>query len=181
MFNPKYTFKSFVLGPSANNFTYAAAEAVAKAPGKSYNPLFLCGGVGLGKTHLLHAIGQQVCSDRKGARAVYLSAEEFTSEYIDAIRDLQVAQFREKYLQTDVLLIDDIEFLVGKERIQEEFFHTFLLLHAAHKQIVMAGNFCSIEIQGLEQRLVSRFEWGLVAELHRSDVETRLPILDQKA
>lgn len=162
MFNPKKTFKSFVYGPNGKNntFAYAAALAVAENPGKAYSPLFIRGDVGLGKTHLLHAIGQYISSNKEGARIAYLSAEKFTSEYVDAIQHNQIVQFREKYLQTDVLLIDDIQFLVGKERLQEEFFHTFNLLHEAHKQIVLAGNCSPSEIQGIEQRLVSRFEWG---------------------
>ena len=134
-FNPKNTFDSFVVGNN-NNFAYAAALAVAQAPGKSYNPLFLYGGVGLGKTHLLHAIGQHVSGTKKGARVAYVSSEKFTNEYIDGIQNNQLAKFRKKYRQTDVLLIDDIQFLAGKERIQEEFFHTFNALHESHKQIV---------------------------------------------
>src|SRR5882724_190310 len=135
-FNPKNTFETFVVGNN-NNFAYAASLAVAQAPGKSYNPLFLYGGVGLGKTHLLHAIGQHVSGNRKGARVAYLSSEKFTNEYIDGIQNNQLVRFRKKYRQTDVLLIDDIQFLAGKERIQEEFFHTFNALHEAHKQIVL--------------------------------------------
>ncbi len=154
--------------------------AVAQAPGKSYNPLFLYGGVGLGKTHLLHAIGQHVASHKKGARVAYLSSEKFTNEYIDAIQNNQLVRFRRKYRQTDVLLIDDIQFLAGKERIQEEFFHTFNALHEAHKQIVLTCDRPASEIQNLEQRLVSRFEWGLVTELQPPDVETRLAILRKK-
>src|ERR1017187_10274082 len=135
-FNPKNTFDTFVVGNN-NNFSHAAALAVAQAPGKSYNPLFLYGGVGLGKTHLLHAIGQHVVTHKKGARVAYLSSERFTNEYIDGIQNNQLARFRKKYRQTDVLLIDDIQFLAGKERIQEEFFHTFNALHEARKQIVL--------------------------------------------
>ena len=159
-FNPKNTFEAFVVGNN-NNFAYAAALAVAQAPGKSYNPLFLYGGVGLGKTHLLHAIGQHVVSNRKGARVAYLSSEKFTNEYIDGIQNNQLVKFRKRYRQTDVLLIDDIQFLAGKERIQEEFFHTFNTLHESHKQIVLTCDRPASEIQGLEHRLVSRFEWGL--------------------
>jgi len=135
-FNPKNTFDSFVVGNN-NNFAHAAALAVAQAPGKSYNPLFLYGGVGLGKTHLLHAIGQHVTANKKGARVAYVSSEKFTNEYIDAIQNNKLVTFRKKYRQTDVLLIDDIQFLAGKERIQEEFFHTFNALHESHKQIVL--------------------------------------------
>ena len=179
-FNPKNTFETFVVGNN-NNFSYAAALAVAQAPGKSYNPLFLYGGVGLGKTHLLHAIGHRVVAQKKSARVAYLSSEKFTNEYIDGIQNNHLAKFRKKYRQTDVLLIDDIQFLAGKERIQEEFFHTFNALHEAHKQIVLTCDRPASEIQGLEQRLVSRFEWGLVTDLQPPDVEMRLAILKKKA
>jgi chromosomal replication initiator protein len=179
-FNPKNTFDSFVVGNN-NNFAYAAALAVAQAPGKSYNPLFLYGGVGLGKTHLLHAIGQYVSANKKGARVAYLSSEKFTNEYIDGIQNNQLVKFRKKYRQTDVLLIDDIQFLAGKERIQEEFFHTFNALHEGHKQIVLTCDRPASEIQGLEHRLVSRFEWGLVTDLQPPDVEMRQAILNKKA
>ncbi len=178
--NPKNTFDTFVVGNN-NNFAHAAAMAVARAPGKSYNPLFLYGGVGLGKTHLLHAIGQHVAQHKKGARVAYLSSETFTNEYIDGIQNNQLARFRKKYRQTDVLLIDDIQFLAGKERIQEEFFHTFNALHEAHKQIVLTCDRPASEIQNLEHRLVSRFEWGLVTDLQPPDVEIRLAILQKKA
>jgi chromosomal replication initiator protein len=179
-FNPKNTFDTFVVGNN-NNFSYAAALAVAQAPGKSYNPLFLYGGVGLGKTHLLHAIGQHVVTNKKGGRVAYLSSERFTNEYIDGIQNNQLARFRKKYRQTDVLLIDDIQFLAGKERIQEEFFHTFNALHEGHKQIVLTCDRPASEIQNLEQRLMSRFEWGLVTDLQPPDVEMRLAILQKKA
>jgi chromosomal replication initiator protein len=179
-FNPKNTFDTFVVG-SNNNFSYAAALAVAQAPGKSYNPLFLYGGVGLGKTHLLHAVGQHVVTHKKGARVAYVSSERFTNEYIDGIQNNQLVRFRKKYRQTDVLLIDDIQFLAGKERIQEEFFHTFNALHEGHKQIVLTCDRPASEIQNLEQRLVSRFEWGLVTDLQPPDVEMRLAILQKKA
>jgi chromosomal replication initiator protein len=180
LFNPKNTFESFVVGTN-NNFCFAAAKAVAEAPGKSYNPLFLYGGVGLGKTHLLHAIGQHVSGNRKNARVAYLSSEKFTNEYIDAIQNNKLVAFRKKYRQTDVLLIDDIQFLAGKERIQEEFFHTFNALHESHKQIVLTCDRPASEIQGLENRLVSRFEWGLVTDLQPPDIEMRLAILKKKA
>ena len=180
VFNPKNTFETFVVGNN-NNFAYAAAQAVAQAPGKSYNPLFLYGGVGLGKTHLLHAIGQAVVGHKKGARVAYLSSEKFTNEYIDAIQNNKLVAFRKKYRQTDVLLIDDIQFLAGKERIQEEFFHTFNALHEGHKQIVLTCDRPASEIQNLEHRLVSRFEWGLVTDLQPPDVEMRLAILKKKA
>jgi chromosomal replication initiator protein len=179
-FNPKYSFDTFVVG-SNNSFAHAAAMAVAQGPGKSYNPLFLYGGVGLGKTHLLHAIGQAVPLNKKGAKVAYLSSEKFTNEYIDAIQNNQLVKFRKKYRQTDVLLIDDIQFLAGKERIQEEFFHTFNALHENHKQIVLTCDRPASEIQNLEHRLVSRFEWGLVTDLQPPDVETRLAILRKKA
>jgi len=180
IFNPKNTFETFVVGNN-NNFAYAAAQAVAQSPGKSYNPLFLYGGVGLGKTHLLHAIGQYVANHKKGARVAYVSSEKFTNEYIDGIQNNQLVRFRKKYRQTDVLLIDDIQFLAGKERIQEEFFHTFNALHEGHKQIVLTCDRPASEIQNLEQRLVSRFEWGLVTDLQPPDVEMRLAILNKKA
>ena len=179
-FNPKNTFDTFVVG-SNNNFAHGAAKAVAEAPGKSYNPLFLYGGVGLGKTHLLHAIGQHVVAHRKGARVAYVSSEKFTNEFIDGIQNNKLAAFRKKYRQTDVLLIDDIQFLAGKERIQEEFFHTFNALHEAHKQIVLTCDRPASEIQNLEHRMVSRFEWGLVTDLQPPDVEMRLAILNKKA
>src|SRR5262249_2905014 len=179
-FNPKNTFESFVVGNN-NNFAYAAALAVAQAPGKSYNPLFLYGGVGLGKTPLLHGGGQHVSGHRKGARVAYVSSEKFTNEYIDGLQNNQLAKFRKKYRQTDVLLIDDIQFLAGKERIQEEFFHTFNALHESHKQIVLTCDRPASEIQNLEHRLVSRFEWGLVTDLQPPDIEMRLASLNKKA
>src|SRR5436190_7031351 len=178
-FNPKNTFDTFVVGNN-NSFAHAAALAVAQAPGKSYNPLFLYGGVGLGKTHLLHAIGQFVVAHKKSARVAYVSSEKFTNEYIDAIQNNQLARFRKKFRQTDVFLIDDIQFLAGKERIQEEFFHTFNALHESHKQIVLTCDRPASEIQNLENRLVSRFEWGLVTDMQPPDVETRLAILRKK-
>jgi chromosomal replication initiator protein len=177
--NPKNTFDTFVVGAN-NNFACAAARAVAEAPGKSYNPLFLYGGTGLGKTHLLHAIGQHVAGNKKGARVAYVSSEKFTNEYIDSLQNNKLVTFRKKYRQTDVLLIDDVQFLAGKERIQEEFFHTFNALHEAHRQIVLTCDRPANEIQGLEHRLVSRFEWGLVTDLQPPDVEMRLAILKKK-
>ena len=179
-FNPKNTFESFVVGGN-NNFAYAVAKAVAESPGKVYNPLFLHGGVGLGKTHLLQAIGQHVAGNKKSARVAYVSSEKFTNEYIEAIQNNKLVAFRKKYRQSEVLLIDDIQFLAGKERIQEEFFHTFNALHEAHKQIVLTCDRPASEIQGLEQRLVSRFEWGQTADVLAPDVETRLAILQKKA
>jgi chromosomal replication initiator protein len=179
MFNPRNTFETFVVGNN-NSFAHAAAMAVAQQPGKAYNPLFLYGGTGLGKTHLLHAIGQHVVGSKKAAKVSYVSSEKFTNEYIAAIQENQLVKFRKKYRQTDVLLIDDIQFLAGKERIQEEFFHTFNALHEAHKQLVLTCDRPASEIQNLERRLVSRFEWGLVTDLQPPDVETRLAILRNK-
>jgi len=179
-FNPKNTFESFVVGGN-NNFAYAVAKAVAEAPGKAYNPLFLYGGVGLGKTHLLQAIGQHVAGNRKTARVAYVSSEKFTNEYIDAIQNNKLVTFRKKYRNTEVLLIDDVQFFAGKERIQEEFFHTFNALKEAGKQIVLTCDRPASEIQGLEQRLISRFEWGQTADVQAPDVETRLAILQKKA
>ena len=178
--NPRNTFDSFVVGTN-NQFAHSAALAVAQSPGKSYNPLFLYGGVGLGKTHLLQAIGQHVLAHRKNARVAYLSSEKFTNEFIDAIQNNQLFKFRKKYRQTDVLLIDDIQFLSGKERIQEEFFHTFNSLRETHKQIVLTCDRPPGELQGMEQRLISRFEWGLSTDLQPPDVETRTAILKKKA
>src|SRR5205814_9200279 len=169
----------FVVGNN-NTFAHAAAMAVSQSPGKSYNPLFLYGGVGLGKTHLLHAIGQYVVAHLKGARVTYLTSEKFTNEFIDAIQNNQLVRFRKRYRQSDVFLIDDIQFLAAKERIQEEFFHTFNTLHEQRKQIVMTCDRAANEIHNLEQRLVSRFEWGLVTDLQPPDVETRLAILRKK-
>ncbi len=179
VFNPRNIFDTFVVGNN-NSFAHAAAMAVAQQPGKAYNPLFLYGGTGLGKTHLLHAIGQHVVGSKKTAKVSYVSSEKFTNEYIAAIQENQLVKFRKKYRQTDVLLIDDIQFLAGKERIQEEFFHTFNALHEAHKQIVLTCDRPASEIQNLEHRLVSRFEWGLVTDLQPPDVETRLAILRNK-
>ncbi len=178
-FNPKNTFETFVVG-SNNSFAHAAALAVAQNPGKAYNPLFVYGGVGLGKTHLLHAIGQYVVGQRRHARVAYVSSEKFTNEYIEAIQSNELARFRKKYRGMDVLLIDDIQFLENKERIQEEFFHTFNTLHDNHRQIVMTCDRPAGELKSLEARLVSRFEWGLVTDLQPPDVETRLAILRKK-
>lgn len=176
--NPRYTFDSFVVG-SSNSFAHAASMAVAQSPGRAYNPLFIYGGVGLGKTHLMQAIGQQVAS--MGRTAVcYQTCEGFTNEYIDALQRKELVQFRKKYRSCDVLMIDDIQFLGGKERLQEEFFHTFNALFDGHKQIILNSDRPASEIPELEHRLVSRFEWGLVTELETPDVETRIAILRKK-
>lgn len=178
-FNPKNTFETFVVG-SNNSFAHAAALAVAQNPGRAYNPLFVYGGVGLGKTHLLHAIGQHAVRQKRGARVAYVSSEKFTNEYIEAIQSNDLARFRKKYRQTDLLLIDDIQFLENKERIQEEFFHTFNALHDAHRQMVLTCDRPAGELKSLEARLVSRFEWGLVTDLQPPDVETRVAIVRKK-
>ena len=178
--NPRNTFDSFVVGAN-NQFAHAAALAVAQNPAKTYNPLFVYGGVGLGKTHLMHAIGQHVAGAKKSAKVMYLSSEKFTNEFIDAIQNSKLVKFRNKYRQADVLLIDDIQFLAGKERSQEEFFHTFNTLFDGHKQIILSSDRPPSEIQNLEGRLVSRFEWGLTAELQPPDIETRMAILQKKA
>ncbi|PWU10301.1 MAG: chromosomal replication initiator protein DnaA [Verrucomicrobia bacterium] len=175
-----YTFESFVVGPN-NQFAYAAALAVAQSPAKTYNPLFVYGDSGLGKTHLLQAIGYQVLTTKKNAKVVYLSSEQFTNEFIDAIQHGTLFKFRKRYRQADVLMIDDIHFLAGKERSQEEFFHTFNTLHDGHKQIVLSSDRPASEIEKLEQRLVSRFEWGMTAELQPPDMETRVAILQSIA
>jgi len=177
--NPRYTFEAFVVGPS-NHFAHAAAMAVAQSPAKAYNPLFVYGGVGLGKTHLMQAIGQYANSKKKSSKVVYISSERFTNEFILAIQTSSLVKFRKKYRQADILLIDDIHFLGGKERLQEEFFHTFNTLFDAHKQIVLSSDRPASEIPSLEQRLVSRFEWGLVTELQPPDMETRVAILRKK-
>lgn len=176
--NPKYVFASFIIGPS-NSFAHASSLAVAQAPGKAYNPLFIYGGVGLGKTHLMQAIGHYVTETAK-LRASYVSCETMMNEYVEAVLKKNFAPFRNKYRGTDVLLIDDIHFLTKTERLQEEFFHTFNVLYDAHKQIVMTSDRPAGEISGLEQRLVSRFEWGLVTELTQPDFETRIAILRSK-
>jgi chromosomal replication initiator protein len=178
--NPRNTFDTFVVG-SNNQFAYAAALAVAQAPARTYNPLFIYGGSGLGKTHLLQAIGHSVLASKKGSRIVYLTSEQFTNEFIDAIQHGSLVKFRKKYRHADVLMIDDIQFLAGKERSQEEFFHTFNALHDGHKQIVLSSDRPACEIEKLEQRLVSRFEWGMTAELQPPDMETRMAILQSKA
>jgi chromosomal replication initiator protein len=178
--NPRNTFDSFVVGAN-NQYASAACLAVSNAPGKTYNPLFVYGGVGLGKTHLMHAIGHHIAARKKGVKVLYLTSERFTNEFIDAIQNSTLVKFRKRYRQADVLLIDDIQFLAGKERSQEEFFHTFNTLFDGHKQIVLSSDRPPSEIANLELRLVSRFEWGLTAELQPPDMETRLAILRKKA
>jgi chromosomal replication initiator protein len=178
--NPRNRFEAFVVG-SNNQFAHAAALAVSQSPTKTYNPLFIYGGVGLGKTHLMQAIGQQTIDRRKSHRVMYLSSERFINEFIDAIQHNMLVRFRKRYRQTDVLLIDDIHFLAGKERSQEEFFHTFNTLFDGRKQIVLSSDRPASEIANLEQRLVSRFECGLTTELQPPNIETRLAILRKKA
>jgi chromosomal replication initiator protein len=178
--NPRNTFESFVVGPN-NEIAHAASLAVAQAPARTYNPLFIYGGVGLGKTHLMQAIGQYVLAKKKNTKVIYLSSELFINEFIDAIQHNNLVRFRKRYRQADLLLIDDIQFLAGKERSQEEFFHTFNTLFDGHKQIVLSCDRPASEIANLEHRLVSRFEWGLTAELQPPAIETRLAILRKKA
>ena len=176
--NPKNTFENFVVGPS-NTFAHAAALAVVEAPGRAYNPLFIHGGTGLGKTHLIQAMGDAVLKGKKGT-VCYISSEKFTNEYIQAIQQHAIADFRKKYRGIDMLLIDDIHFLAGKEGIQEEFFHTFNTLYENQKQIVLTSDRPVSEIANLQKRLVSRFEWGLVTEMEMANLETRVAILRRK-
>src|SRR6202049_3695992 len=178
--NPRNRFEAFVVG-SNNEFAHAAALAVSQSPARTYNPLFIYGGVGLGKTHLMQAIGQQTIERKKSQKVMYLSSERFTNEFIDAIQHNMLVRFRKRYRQTDVLLIDDIHFLAGKERSQEKFFHTFNTLFDGRKQIVLSSDRPPSEIGNLEQRLVSRLECGLTTELQPPDIETRMAILRKKA
>ena len=178
--NPSYTFGSFIVGAN-NQFAHAASQAVANSPARTYNPLFIYGGSGLGKTHLLQSIGHHVLAGKKGPKVVYLRSEQFTNEFIDAIQNNALVAFRRRYRQADILMIDDIQFFAGKERSQEEFFHTFGALHDGHKQIILSSDRPASEIANLEQRLVSRFEWGMTAEIQPPDMETRIAILQGKA
>jgi chromosomal replication initiator protein len=178
--NPNYTFDSYVVGP-ANQFAHAAAMAAANSPSRTYNPLFIYGGVGLGKTHLMQAIGNHIAHKKPRSKIAYITCETFTNEYIEALQNNSVSAFRKKYRKIDMLMIDDIQFLDGKQRLQEEFFHTFNTLFESHKQIVLTSDRTPSEMAGLAPRLISRFEWGLVTELGKPDVETRSAILRKKA
>lgn len=178
--NPKYTYESFVVG-SCNQFAHAASAAVAEAPGKTYNPLYIYGGVGLGKTHLMHACGQAIKQRNNHLQLCYISSEKFMNELINAIRYDRTQGFRERYRSVDVLLIDDVQFMAGKERTQEEFFHTFNSLYDQQKQIVISSDCPPREIPTLEERLHSRFEWGLIADIEPPDLETKVAILKRKA
>ena len=177
--NAKYTFDNFVVGP-CNRFPHAAAVAVSKAPGKAYNPMFLYGGVGLGKTHLMHAIGNKVMENYPHLNVLYITAEDFTNDLITSIQNGKILNFRDKYRNVDVLMVDDIQFISGKEKTEEEFFHTFNYLHQLDKQIILSSDRLPKDIPSIEERLKSRFEWGLSADLQAPDLETRVAILSKK-
>ena len=177
---PKYTFQNFVVGAS-NQFAHAACMAVANQPGDHYNPLFLYGGVGLGKTHLVNAIGHQAAAQRPGLKIVYLSSESFMNELIGSLRRDKMDEFKKKFRNVDILILDDVQFIAGKERTQEEFFHTFNSLYESHKQIIITSDKFPKEIPGIEDRLRNRFEWGLIADIQPPDMETRVAILQKKA
>lgn len=178
--NPKYTFESFVVGPG-NRFAHAASLAISESPAKAYNPLFIYGKVGLGKTHLMQAIGHQILKNKQNIKFTYITSEKFTNQLINAIQNRTTLQFRQMYRSVDLLLIDDIHFIAGKEATQEEFFNTFNTLYDAHKQIVVSSDRSPKDIPALEERLVSRFEWGLVTDIQPPDLETRIAILRKKA
>jgi len=178
--NGRFNFENFVVGPS-NQFAHAACKAVANQPGSTYNPLFIYGGVGLGKTHLLHAIGSQISAASPNSSVVYLSIETFINELINAIRYEKIPEFHNRYRSIDILLLDDVQFMAGKERTQEEFFHTFNALYDSQKQIVVTSDKVPKEIPELAERLRSRFEWGLIADIQMPDMETRVAILNKKA